>query len=60
MFSVGFSLIAPLILIVLEGDTLPEIVAFLSSEPLLLALGPIGGLLATVLLAVVELAAAKK
>lgn len=60
MFSVGFSLIAPLILIVLEGDTLPEIFAFLRSEPLLLAFGPIGGLLATVMFAVVELAAAKK
>lgn len=60
MFSVGFSLIAPLLLLVLEGDTLAEIFTFLKSEPLLLALGPIGGLLATVILAVVELAAAKK
>lgn len=60
MFSVGFSLITPLLLFILEGDTLPEIITFLKSEPLLLVFGPVGGLLATVLLAVFEVGAAKK
>ncbi|MBQ2812785.1 MAG: helix-turn-helix domain-containing protein [Clostridia bacterium] len=60
IFSLGFSLITPLILFILEGDTLPEIIAFLKSNPLLLALGPISGLLATVLFVIFEVGAAKK
>ncbi len=60
LFSVGFSLIVPLLLIVLEGNTISEIITFLKSEPLLLFVGIIGGFIATFLIALFEWMSSKK
>lgn len=59
-FSFGFSLIAPLLLIILEGNTILEAINFLKSEPLLLLLSAVGGFLATFLIALFEWISGKK
>ena len=46
-FSVGFSMIAPVLLIVLEGCSFSEIVAIMKDEPLFILTGIIGGFVAT-------------
>lgn len=60
LFSVGFSLIVPLLLIILEGNTIPEVIAFLKTEPFLMVIGILGGFLATFLTALLEWISSKK
>lgn len=60
LFSIGFSLIVPLLLFVLEGNTISEVITFLKSEPLLMSFGLIGGFVATILVAVFEWLSSKK
>lgn len=60
LFSFGFSLIVPLLLIILEGNTLSEVAAFLKAEPLLNLVGIAGGFIATLLVALFELISCKK
>lgn len=60
MFTVGFSLIFPLLSIILDGDTLSEVAAAVREKPVLAAIGPIGGLAATALLALFDYLSGKK
>ena len=59
-FSVGFSMIAPVLLIVLEGCSFSEIVAIMKDEPLFILTGIIGGFVATFLVALFEWLSGKK
>lgn len=59
-FSVGFSMIAPILLIVLEGCSFSEIVAIMKDEPLFILTGIIGGFVATFLVALFEWLSGKK
>lgn len=60
LFSFGFSLIVPLMLIIMEGNTIPEVIYFLKSEPILLSVGVVGGAVATALFVLVEWIGSKK
>lgn len=60
LFTVGFSLIFPLLSIILDGDTLSEVAAAVKEEPVLAAIGPIGSFAATSLLALFDYLSGKK
>ena len=60
MFSFGFSLIVPLLLIILEGSTISEVVEFMKSEPFMMFFGVIGGFVATFLVALFEWLSGRK
>ena len=53
-FSFGFSLIVPILLVVLEGNSLIEAFDFMKDNPILLIISVVGGLAATVFIAVAE------
>ncbi len=60
IFTVGFSLIAPLLLILIDGRSIYEVIIFLKEEPIFLSFSVIGGVLATALIALVEWISSKK
>ena len=59
-FSFGFSMIAPLLLIILEGNTISEVITFLKTEPLLLLFSVVGSFIATFFIALFEWMSGKK
>lgn len=59
-FSFGFSLIAPLLLIILEGNTISEVITFLKTEPLLLLFSVVGSFITTFFIALFEWMSGKK
>ncbi|MBO5360185.1 MAG: hypothetical protein J6B25_05005 [Clostridia bacterium] len=60
LFSVGFSLIVPLLLIILEGNTITEVISVLKSKPILMPVVVVGGALASCLLVLIEWLGSKK
>ena len=60
LFTAGFSLIVPLLLIWIDGSSITEVIAFLKEEPIFLSLGVIGGVLATALITFIEWISSKR
>lgn len=60
LFSLGFSLIAPLLLLIVDGKSISEIFIFMKENPVLSYLGTGGGALATVIFALLEWKSTKK
>lgn len=60
IFTVGFSLIVPLLLILIDGRSIHEVIIFLKEEPMFFSVGVIGGALATTLIALVEWISSKR
>ncbi len=60
LFSLGFSLIAPLLLIIMDGKSISEIFTFMKENPVFCYIGTGGGALATVIFAWLEWKSTKK
>ncbi len=60
LFSIGFSLIVPLLLIILDGNSISEVISVMKSEPILMSAGVVGGALASGLLVLTEWITSKK
>lgn len=60
LFSAGFSLIVPLLLIILERSTISEVAVTLKSEPILATIGIVVGFATTFLLGLLDFLSSKK